>query len=151
MKPAPMFIKTPSSAGLRRASPAPEASASRPEDLALAPDAPRCTSTLCADAVAMLRAKKANRETENESFFIALPGVCRPYECGRGAPPRGFRPIRQKTTCNKNVFCYSGIALELNQPRELFMDIAEPGILSRDEMESRRLLAAQDLQTGLSQ
>jgi transposase len=31
------------------------------------------------------------------------------------------------------------------------MDIAEQGLLSRDEMESRRLLAAQDLQTGLTQ
>jgi len=31
------------------------------------------------------------------------------------------------------------------------MDTAAQGILSRDEMESRRLLAAQDLQTGLSQ
>src|SRR5689334_17802381 len=31
------------------------------------------------------------------------------------------------------------------------MDTAAPGILTRDEMESRRLLAAQDLQTGLSQ
>src|SRR5260370_292248 len=31
------------------------------------------------------------------------------------------------------------------------MDTAEPGILTRDEMESRRLLAAQDLQTGLTQ
>ena len=31
------------------------------------------------------------------------------------------------------------------------MDTAEQGILTRDEMESRRLLAAQDLQTGLSQ
>jgi transposase len=31
------------------------------------------------------------------------------------------------------------------------MDIAAPGILTRDEMESRRLMAAQDLQTGLSQ
>src|ERR1051325_11069427 len=31
------------------------------------------------------------------------------------------------------------------------MDIATPGVLTRDEMESRRLLAAQDLQTGLSQ
>ncbi len=31
------------------------------------------------------------------------------------------------------------------------MDIATPGILTRDEMESRRLMAAQDLQTGLSQ
>ena len=31
------------------------------------------------------------------------------------------------------------------------MDTAAPGILTRDEMESRRLLAAQDLQVGLSQ
>ena len=31
------------------------------------------------------------------------------------------------------------------------MDTVTQGILSRDEMESRRLLAAQDLQTGLSQ
>jgi transposase len=31
------------------------------------------------------------------------------------------------------------------------MDTAAEGLLSRDEMESRRLLAAQDLQTGLSQ
>ena len=38
----------------------------------------------------------------------------------------------------------------LKQPREI-MDTAEQGLLSRDEMESRRLLAAQDLQTGLSQ
>ena len=31
------------------------------------------------------------------------------------------------------------------------MDTVEQGILTRDEMESRRLLAAQDLQGGLSQ
>src|ERR1043165_537709 len=31
------------------------------------------------------------------------------------------------------------------------MDTAAPGILTRDEMESRRLMAAQDLQTGLKQ
>src|ERR1044071_5598807 len=31
------------------------------------------------------------------------------------------------------------------------MDTAAPGVLTRDEMESRRLLAAQDLQTGLTQ
>jgi transposase len=31
------------------------------------------------------------------------------------------------------------------------MDTAEQGVLTRDEMESRRLLAAQDLQTGLTQ
>jgi transposase len=35
--------------------------------------------------------------------------------------------------------------------RASFMDTATPGTLTRDEMESRRLLAAQDLQTGLSQ
>jgi transposase len=48
---------------------------------------------------------------------------------------------------------FSGIlgkALVLKQPR-LTMDTAAQGLLSRDEMESRRLLAAQDLQTGLSQ
>jgi transposase len=31
------------------------------------------------------------------------------------------------------------------------MDTAAPGVLTRDEMESRRLLAAQDLQRGISQ
>ena len=31
------------------------------------------------------------------------------------------------------------------------MDTAEQGLLTRDEMESRRLMAAQDLQVGLSQ
>src|SRR3954454_6862255 len=31
------------------------------------------------------------------------------------------------------------------------MDTAEQSILTRDEMESRRLMAAQDLQTGISQ
>ena len=31
------------------------------------------------------------------------------------------------------------------------MDTAAPGVFTRDEMESRRLLAAQDLQVGLSQ
>src|SRR5215467_14811568 len=31
------------------------------------------------------------------------------------------------------------------------MDAVAPGLLTRDEMESRRLLAAQDLQTGLKQ
>jgi transposase len=35
--------------------------------------------------------------------------------------------------------------------RASHMDTATPGTLTRDEMESRRLLAAQDLQTGLSQ
>ncbi len=33
----------------------------------------------------------------------------------------------------------------------MHMDTFAPGILTRDEMESRRLLAAQDLQTGVSQ
>src|SRR5437016_11160855 len=35
--------------------------------------------------------------------------------------------------------------------RARIMDTAVQGILTRDEMESRRLLAAQDLQTGLPQ
>jgi putative transposase len=35
--------------------------------------------------------------------------------------------------------------------RATIMDTAAQGILNRDEMESRRLLAAQDLQTGLTQ
>ena len=35
--------------------------------------------------------------------------------------------------------------------RASYMDTATLGTLTRDEMESRRLLAAQDLQTGLSQ
>jgi len=35
--------------------------------------------------------------------------------------------------------------------RARIMDTATPGTITRDEMESRRLLAAQDLQTGLSQ
>src|ERR1035437_2121479 len=43
-----------------------------------------------------------------------------------------------------------GTLRKLKQPRET-MDTAAQGLLSRDEMESRRLLAAQDLQTGLSQ
>lgn len=62
----------------------------------------------------------------------------------------GFAPDPQKTICMSNVFWYSGSALELNQPRE-HMDTAVFGTLTRDEMESRRLLAAQDLQTGLTQ
>jgi transposase len=37
----------------------------------------------------------------------------------------------------------------INRARD--MDTAAPGIFTRDEMESRRLLAAQDLQMGLSQ
>jgi transposase len=57
----------------------------------------------------------------------------------------------QKTICIPNVFWYSGIALEPNKPREELMETAADGILTRDEMESRRLLAAQDLQNGLSQ
>ena len=35
--------------------------------------------------------------------------------------------------------------------RARIMDTAAQGVLTRDEMESRRLLAAQDLQTGLTQ
>src|ERR1035441_4545401 len=62
-------------------------------------------------------------------------------------PPATFL---QKTICNENVFWYPESALVLKQPRET-MDTAAQGLLNRDEMESRRLLAAQDLQTGLSQ
>src|SRR6266699_956774 len=42
------------------------------------------------------------------------------------------------------LLCYS-----INRAR--IMDTATQGILTRDEMESRRLLAAEDLQTGLTQ
>ena len=68
----------------------------------------------------------------------------------KSSPHTKFGCILQKTICNENVFCYSENALVLNQPRET-MDTAAEGLLNRDEMESRRLLAAQDLQTGLSQ
>jgi transposase len=56
----------------------------------------------------------------------------------------------------KKQFAYkmfSGI-LDLlwhSRNRAKLMDTAAQGILNRDEMESRRLLAAQDLQTGLTQ
>src|SRR5438105_13474387 len=43
------------------------------------------------------------------------------------------------------LLCYS-----INRARGI-METAAQGILTRDEMESRRLLAAQDLQTGLPQ
>lgn len=48
---------------------------------------------------------------------------------------------------------FSGILVTLwySTNRARIMDTATPGTLTRDEMESRRLLAAQDLQTGLSQ
>jgi transposase len=59
--------------------------------------------------------------------------------------------ILQKTIHNANVFCYSRTALVISHPREETMETAAQGILTRDEMESRRLLAAQDLQNGLSQ
>src|ERR1022692_3889719 len=70
----------------------------------------------------------------------------------RKAEPYATPPatILQKTICKGNVFWYSENALVLKQPRET-MDTAAQGLLNRDEMESRRLLAAQDLQTGLSQ
>jgi transposase len=61
-----------------------------------------------------------------------------------------FKLFLQKTIYIKNVFCYSDSALELNQPRET-MDTVTLGILTRDEMESRRLMAASELQTGISQ
>lgn len=43
------------------------------------------------------------------------------------------------------------VSLWYSTNRASYMETAIPGMLSRDEMESRRLLAAQDLQTGLSQ
>src|SRR5262249_55861443 len=73
---------------------------------------------------------------------------------GRGGVKPGFTHTstlrREKQFASKLFFGYSGSALALNQPREN-MDTAEICTLTRDEMESRRLLAAQDLQTGLSQ
>jgi len=68
-------------------------------------------------------------------------------------PPR--RQKKHLFLCKKQFayVLFSGILeslWSLNKPREK-MDTAAPGILTRDEMESRRLLAAQDLQTGLSQ
>jgi len=57
--------------------------------------------------------------------------------------------------CKKQFayFLFSDILESLwnSTNRASTMDTAVPGILTRDEMESRRLLAAQDLQTGLSQ
>jgi transposase len=49
------------------------------------------------------------------------------------------------------MFCVILVSLWNPTDRARDMDIAAPGILTRDEMESRRLLAAQDLQVGLSQ
>jgi transposase len=48
---------------------------------------------------------------------------------------------------------FSGILESLwnSNNRARLMDTVTPGMLTRDEMESRRLLAAQDLQKGLSQ
>src|SRR5690242_19511156 len=48
---------------------------------------------------------------------------------------------------------FSGILESLwdSKNRARTMDTAAQGLLTRDEMESRRLMAAQDLQTGLSQ
>jgi len=48
---------------------------------------------------------------------------------------------------------FSAILITLwhSNNRASYMDTAIPGTLTRDEMESRRLLAAQDLQRGLTQ
>jgi transposase len=43
------------------------------------------------------------------------------------------------------------VSLWYSTNRARIMDTATPGTLTRDEMESRRLLAAQDLQRGLTQ
>src|ERR1035438_7205371 len=79
------------------------------------------------------------RLPKSRSLYQGLPATA--------PPPATFL---QKTICKGNVFWYPENALVLNQPRET-MDTAAQGLLNRDEMESRRLLAAQDLQTGLSQ
>jgi transposase len=51
----------------------------------------------------------------------------------------------------QNLFSDILVTLWNSINRASYMDTATPGTLTRDEMESRRLLAAQDLQTGLSQ
>ena len=84
---------------------------------------------------------------------------------GRGRAPRGVpapanssartfhTPPRISAKNNLHVECFllfwyrSGIRISARA----FMDTAAPGVLTRDEMESRRLLAAQDLQRGISQ
>src|SRR5215813_3757514 len=59
------------------------------------------------------------------------------------------------SVCKKQFayFLFSDIleALWHSTNRARRMDTAAQGVLTRDEMESRRLLAAQDLQTGLTQ
>ena len=61
----------------------------------------------------------------------------------------------QKLFCKKQfaIKMFSGILESLwhSRNRAKRMETAAQGILNRDEMESRRLLAAQDLQTGLTQ
>jgi transposase len=54
---------------------------------------------------------------------------------------------------NLHSKCFSAIldSLWYAINRENHMDLATESILTRDEMESRRLMAAQDLQTGVSQ
>src|ERR1700756_4507607 len=66
-----------------------------------------------------------------------------------------MRSSVQKSFCKKQfaIKMFSGILESLWQSRNRAkrMETAAQGILNRDEMESRRLLAAQDLQMGLTQ
>src|SRR5581483_6398930 len=70
---------------------------------------------------------------------------------GRNARvPSGMWSGRKKQFA---IGMFSGILESLwhSKNRARFMETAAQGILTRDEMESRRLLAAEDLQNGLSQ
>jgi len=66
-------------------------------------------------------------------------------------PWTGFLPFLLKNNLHEK--CFSAILNTLWYAinRENQMDLAAQSILTRDEMESRRLMAAQDLQTGISQ
>jgi transposase len=64
--------------------------------------------------------------------------------------------VSGKTVCKKQfaIAMFSDILdtlWPLKQPRRELMDTVAESLLTRDEMESRRLLAAEDLQTGLKQ
>jgi transposase len=84
-----------------------------------------------------------------ESIFIRIITPQASFCSGDGKVHAAIH-LLQKTICNEYVFWYSEDAL-VTQTTAQTMDTAAQGLLSRDEMESRRLLAAQDLQTGLSQ
>ena len=65
--------------------------------------------------------------------------------------PGGLPYIFGKNNLHRNCFLCILVSLWNSINRARIMDTAEICTLTRDEMESRRLLAAQDLQTGLSQ